>query len=62
MKIKAKQIKEETKCGGCNWDNNQFFKLNGWSKNDWLCGNCFSVELYNSEANYQIIPKRLLKK
>ena len=59
MKIKHKSFKEK-KCDCCNWNNTEFFKLDGWDKDDWLCSNCFSEELFNSEANYQIIPKKQL--
>jgi len=57
MEIKTKQTKEQ-KCKCCNWENTKFFQLDGWDKDDWLCGRCFAEELFNSEAEYQVLSKR----
>lgn len=60
-KIDLESLEEETNCYGCNWQSHTLYSLDGWEKKDWLCANCFVEELINSEAEYQIIPKKKLK-
>jgi len=53
MKVKTKYFKDGKNCKGCNWERNLFFKLDGWDKDDYLCGDCFAQEMkhYRVEVN-----------
>ena len=61
MKIKILNWKKEVKCKCCNWKTKRLYCLAGWERNDWICGNCFLNELTDSEAEYEVIPKKNMK-
>lgn len=53
MKIKVRNFKNRSCCGDYT-----LYQLSGWDKDDWLCADDFLKELIESEADYQILPKR----
>jgi hypothetical protein len=60
MKIKHKSIKQDKKAKCCNNYASDLYQLDGWAKNDWLCAYCFIEELIESEAEYEVIPKKII--
>lgn len=65
MKIKLKINRDKSgndkDCPKCNYEASYLYRLDGWDRKDGLCGECFAQELLDSEADYQVTPKRLLK-
>lgn len=46
MKIKTKEFKNKTCCG-----DHYLYQLNGWSKDDWICADCFLNDLIEGDYN-----------